>query len=173
MSLPPACTFPFTCAPCSLCGCQNIKHMSKANFKMFKLLKQAGGETPVMLSVWELFNRTCQKHYFKFVFQMSCRFGYRPNSLAFFSTVRFLCRFFVSLQREDHIQHFLSPYLCSLQTPKPIMSCNLWSCGQIMNIIPRTRTVFSEHAFKVFAPSSWCNYRDILNWITWSVWKIV
>ena len=51
-------------------------------------------------------------------------------------------------------------YLCSLLTPKVTDRRNLRSDGQIMYVIPRTRTVFGENAFKVFAPSSWKKLQD-------------
>lgn len=50
----------------------------------------------------------------------------------------------------------LPSYLCSLLIPKVARRCNLQSDGQIMYVVPPTRTVFGESAFKVFAPSSWC-----------------
>ncbi len=40
--------------------------------------------------------------------------------------------------------------------------CNLRSYGQIMYDIPRTRTVFGESAFNVFAPLSWYKLQNQL-----------
>ena len=51
-------------------------------------------------------------------------------------------------------------YLSSLLTLKVTCRRNLRSDGQIMYVIPRTRTVFGENAFKVFAPSSWKKLQD-------------
>ncbi len=61
------------------------------------------------------------------------------------------------------ILYKLPSYLCSLLTLKVTTSkCNLRSYGQIMYDIPRTRTVFGESAFKVFAPLSWYKLQNHL-----------
>ncbi len=61
------------------------------------------------------------------------------------------------------ILYKLPSYLCSLLTLKVTTSkSNLRSYGQIMYDIPRTRTVFGESAFKVFAPLSWYKLQNNL-----------
>ncbi len=106
------------------------------------------------------------------VYHASLRFGtkssFRTHHCSLYESVGWLS---LHNRRLEHwyiflfkdILYKLPSYLCSLLTLKVTTSkCNLRSCGQIMYDIPRTRTVFGESAFKVFAPLSWYKLQNHL-----------